>query len=338
MGALFGTTVPANLNNNDGNQSYSLGTQFRPNVNGNATHGEWYFPTTSPSAPVTIGIYRNSDNLLLGSATFPGGLSGGRHQVAFNPVIPLVALQDYTVALWTPDAYTSTGAYFATEQTRGDIYMPPNAGRFLEVEALTQPTSTFNSAAYFPDFIFSTGAGTTPFTKDYVTSWRVLASFTKDYTTSWRVLAAFTKDYATSWRVRNAFTRDYATSWAVRNSFTRDYAVSWDVLAGTAFSRDYPVSWRVFGSFTQDYAVAWRVLNAFSRDYAVAWNVLADTAFTRDYPVSWAIRNAFERDHFVRWRVLSDAPPTPFPADVAAMLEDYVVARLTPERVTAYLK
>lgn len=150
---IFGTEVPANLNNNDGD-SYSLGTRFRPSVNGQATHGEWYFPTTTPSAPVQMGIYRDSDQVLLRSATFPGGESGGRSQVAFVPPVDLVATIDYTVVVWTPDRYVSTGGYFGTDKTVGDLYCPVTAGRFLVSPILAFPDQSFGNANYWPDLVF----------------------------------------------------------------------------------------------------------------------------------------------------------------------------------------
>jgi hypothetical protein len=151
---IFGTEVPANLNNNDLPDKYSLGTRFQPAVDGQATHGEWYFPITSPSQPVQIGIFRNSDEVLLGSTTFAGGESAGRHQVAFSPAIDLVAGVEYTVAIWSSDTYVSTSGYFASDKTSGDLYCPAVAGRFLVSASLDFPDQSFGNANYWPDLIF----------------------------------------------------------------------------------------------------------------------------------------------------------------------------------------
>jgi hypothetical protein len=149
---IFGTEVPANLDNDDG--PYSMGTWFVLSVDGTATHGEWYFPSTPPSEPVQIGIYRDSDQALLGSATFPDGLSDGRHQVAFSPPIPLSAGVDYRVVIWTPDRYVSTSGYFNSDKTSGDIYCPPVAGRYLVGPSLAWPDNNFGNANYWADFVF----------------------------------------------------------------------------------------------------------------------------------------------------------------------------------------
>lgn len=150
---IFGNEVPVNLDNNDGD-SYTLGTWFYPQVNGTATHGRWYFPITSPTNPVVIAIFRDGDQAVLGSTTFPAGLNSGWHQAAFSSPIPLVADTSYRVAVLTPNRYVSTSGYFGTDKTSGDIYCPPVAGRFAVNSSLTWPDQNFGQASYWSDLVF----------------------------------------------------------------------------------------------------------------------------------------------------------------------------------------
>lgn len=150
---IFADEVPANLDNNDGDP-YSLGTRFEPLVAGQATHGRWYFSTTPATAPVQIAIYRDSDQQQLGSAVFPADRPQGWHQVAFDPPIALEALGQYRVVVWTPNRYVSTGAYFADSITRGDIFCPAVAGRFLVGPAMAFADQAFGTPSYWADFVF----------------------------------------------------------------------------------------------------------------------------------------------------------------------------------------
>lgn len=142
-------------------------------------------------------------------------------------------------------------------------------------------------------------------TRDYADTWRVLNSFaTRDYASNWRVLNALSRDYGSSWRVLNAITKDYADTWRVFGLWTRDYASTWDVLNGTAFTRDYASTWRVFNAVTRDYPSTWRVLGTWTRDYASVWRVL--NSLTRDYSGTWRVFNVITRDYVSTWAVLGD--------------------------------
>lgn len=159
---IFGTEVPADTLQDDG-VSYALGTKFQPQVDGQATHGEWYFPDVTPSQPVVIGIYRDSDQSLLGSATFAGTEAGGRFQVPFTPAINLTALTDYRVVVWTADNYVVTGGYFGVDKTSGDIYCPVLAGVYSENPPnIVWPNDTFGQANYWPDLVFQPGSAPDP--------------------------------------------------------------------------------------------------------------------------------------------------------------------------------
>lgn len=335
---LYGSDVPAAPDNSDG-VSYAMGTRFTPNVNGSATHGRWYFPANPPgdgvsSDPVRVGIYRNSDEVLLGATEFPlSATLNSWNQVAFTTPISLESGVEYTVVIWTYRRYVATGAYFANPRTVGDITMPATAGRFGESPlGLAYPNGSFNNGAYFADLVFVPAGSTTPFTRDYSSTWRITNAFAQDYSSSWRITNSFNRDYSSTWRVSNAFTRDYASSWGIRNAFTRDYASIWNVSGG--FTRDYTSSWNIRNSFTADYSSAWKVSNAFVRDYASSWNILADTSFVRDYSSTWRIRNGFTRDYLSRWNI---GDPVALPANVTAYLDAVLKAQLNPVTIEVRL-
>jgi hypothetical protein len=145
-------------------------------------------------------------------------------------------------------------------------------------------------------------ASTTPFTRDYSSTWRVFNALSADYASTWRVLNGITRDYSSTWRVTNALVADYVSSWRVFNALTKDYVSTWRVL--NALTQDYASTWRVLNSWTSDYASTWRVFNLWTRDYASTWDVLNGTAFTRDYVSTWRVFNAVSRDYASTWRVL----------------------------------
>lgn len=158
---LYGDAVPVILNGSDAT-AYAMGTRFTPAVAGTATHGRRYFPTTLPASPVSIAIYRNSDQSLRGSATFPGDTPAGWQQVAFSVPIELEAGIEYSVVFWTPAPYTATSQYFASARTNGaDLSMPASAGRFGAASGMAFPSSVSGNAAYFADLVFEPG-GTAP--------------------------------------------------------------------------------------------------------------------------------------------------------------------------------
>jgi hypothetical protein len=154
---LFGTTTPTITDASDA-VDYNLGTRFTPAVAGTATYGRWWFPTTIPDAavPVSIGIYRVSDQTLLGSATFPlGATLGAWNEVVFSPPIPLAAGVEYVVTAWTPDRYVATVGY-TWPFTSGDVTASASNGWLRNsADALAFPdVVSGNGAAYFADLVF----------------------------------------------------------------------------------------------------------------------------------------------------------------------------------------
>jgi hypothetical protein len=160
---IFGVETPATTDAADG-VSYTMGTRFTVAVAGTATHGRWFFPTNTPSAtiPVEMGIFRNTDQALLGSVQF--GLLptlGAWNQVAFSSPIALATGIEYTIYFWTPLRYVASSPY-AWPKTSGNLTTASTvAGRFAESPGgRVFPTNSFNNGNYFADLVFEPG-GTT---------------------------------------------------------------------------------------------------------------------------------------------------------------------------------
>lgn len=303
---IYGATTPVTANTNDGTR-YTLGTNFQVSTGTNLLKIRWYAPSSSPGAallPIKWQLWNVDTSSLVTNGTF-GTLTLG----AWNEVSPGVALTagvNYCVSIVT-DQYTATTHYFDSSITHGIITAPVAAGKFFDIgnssTTAVLPTGSFNNGGYFVDAEVGT-SGTTPFTRDYASTWRVLNGVTRDYASTWRVTNTLTADYASTWRVLNAFAaRDFASTWRVLNTFTADYASTWRVL--NAFTaRDFASTWRVLNALTRDYADTWRVTNAFARDYADTWVVLSGTAFNRDYASTWRVFNVLSADYVSSWRVL----------------------------------
>lgn len=212
----------------------------------------------------------------------------------------------------TPSAYTWSSGYTglitnasgagSNQGSFGAIATKPSAGTAAETPNVTWTSSA--SDRYILFIAFKAGSSTTPFTRDYASTWRVFNGLTRDYASTWRSFVTLTADYSSTWRVTNALTRDYVSTWRVTNALTADYSNIYRVLNAFA-ARDFASTWRVLNAFaTQDYASTWRSVNAFARDYLSTWDVLSGTSFVRDYPSTWRVFNGFSADYLSTYRVL----------------------------------
>jgi hypothetical protein len=364
---LFGTEVPAITNASDG-AVYVLGTRFTPAVNGTVTHGRWYFPTTAQNG-VIHGVYRTSDQVLLGQQSFPDATPSGWQQVAYGTPVSLVAGVEYLYALRLPSNYVATVGYpWPKVSTGGNLTAGTDNGWLINASAALQfpTTKSGNGASFFVDGVFSTGASTTPWSKDLDLRWRVLAGWAQDVDVRWRVLAAWQKDFDARWRVLNSWSKDVdvrwrllgqwsadvVLAWRTLNAWQKDVDLLWQVLNSTPWTKDVELRWRTLNNWSADVDLRWRTLNAWVRDVdlvwrvlgtwnkdlVVLWQVLAGTPWATDLQLVWRTRGQWQKDVTVLWRVLSEVPPTPLPADVRAVLEDYVQGNLTSDHVVERLQ
>lgn len=197
---LFGVTVPTSVNLDDGN-TYVLGTRFVPGVNGTITHLRRYFPTTAQNN-VTQGLYRETDQVLLGSVVWPDGTAAGWQQMALASPVAVVSGQGYQTTYFTPSRYVATSAY-GFPFTSGDLTAGAANGAFnASVVALQYATGSLGGTAIFADVIFEpAGSGTTTVTSDLDLRWRVRSLAASDLDLRWRVRALVASDLDLRWRV-----------------------------------------------------------------------------------------------------------------------------------------
>lgn len=240
---LFGGATPVILNADDGN-TYVLGTDFVPNVAGTITHARRYFPTT-PQSGVSMGLYRVSDQALLGSINFPDGTSAGWQQQAFSTPIAVTAGVQYQITYFTPSKYTATSAY-GFPFTSGDLTASaaPNGVFNASVPALQFASGNLGGTAVFADVVFEpAGSGTTTVTSDLAVRWRIRAAVTSDLAVRWGIRAAAISDLAVRWRIRGAVTSDLAVRWGVGGQVVSDLRVRWRVLADAVVTPIKQGSW-----------------------------------------------------------------------------------------------
>jgi hypothetical protein len=151
---LFGTEVPATVNNND-STPYTLGTRFTPQANGQITHIRWRVPDSAPSGNVTMGLYRNSDSVLLSSTTVSVAAAAGTWtQVALPSPVSVTSGAAYTAVVFTPDRYVSTNAYAWPKNNGANLISANPGGWYNGNFAIAFPNDNFGGANYFADVVF----------------------------------------------------------------------------------------------------------------------------------------------------------------------------------------
>lgn len=108
--AQYGT--PAVLNQSDGGQAYVLATRVTSSSDGFLDANEWWRPTSGPSITCTMTCHRVSDQVLLASKDFNGGLGTGVVQVAYDAPVAIQAGVTYAFGVRTNRyTYTAPGAF-----------------------------------------------------------------------------------------------------------------------------------------------------------------------------------------------------------------------------------
>jgi hypothetical protein len=164
--SLFTSQVPTARDNADGTDSYSMGTYFTPGVDGTITHIRWWFPQSAQPGGVAVkaNLFRTSDSAKLGGAdaSFASpGTPDAWNQVALTAPVTVTGGTQYCATVWTPLRYVSTGGFFGTGMTNGDLSAPAVAGRFTGGASgnVEFPTNSFGNANYFVDVLFEPAGG-----------------------------------------------------------------------------------------------------------------------------------------------------------------------------------
>lgn len=301
--SLFTTQTPAIGDTTDG-IGYTLATRIRPAVAGTVSGVRWFFPTVTPSAGVTGGLYRRTDDstgTLLASASFGTYTLGAWNTATFSSAVNVSANDDLYAAIYTPDRYVATGGFFtATTVTNGnltgpadDTVTPARNGRFASgVSSLTYPNGQFNGGCYFADVVFTATSSTTTVGQTTDLRWTV------------RAVAGATRDLR--WAVRAAIGRTRDLRWPVRTvaGATRD--VRWPVWAVAGATKDARWTARTVAGRTRD--VRWTVRALAGATTTVLWPVRYLTGRTRD--VRWQTRTATGNTTTEQWPVRALAGAT----------------------------
>jgi rhamnogalacturonyl hydrolase YesR len=152
------STLPANATGND-NSSVELGLRFLSNAAGNVSGARVYCALNS-SGTHTVHLW-NSKGSSLGTATLPA--CTGWTAVNFASPIAITAGSTYTISYHTTEYPWNTG-YFTSAVTSGNLTAPANAGVYRYGSSPAYPSSTWQSANYWVDVLFTPAASTPTYT------------------------------------------------------------------------------------------------------------------------------------------------------------------------------
>jgi hypothetical protein len=160
------TIVPGTVDSGDSG-SAELGVRFRSDVGGYIT-GIRYHKSTSNTGTHVGSLWSNTGTLL-GSATFVNESSSGWQQVSFTNPVAITAGTTYVASYFAPAGhYSYSGGFFTT----AGVDSPPlhalvngtdgSNGIYAMGATSAFPTTTFNSANYWVDVVFSTNLPSQP--------------------------------------------------------------------------------------------------------------------------------------------------------------------------------
>ncbi len=137
-----------------------VGVKFRATTNG-TIDGIRFYKGSMNTGTHTGGLW-TSGGSLLASATFTGETASGWQQVNFATPVPITAGTTYIASYQTTSGFFSaTAPYFTSQYTSGSLYALADGdeggnGIYLYNAANTFPTSSYQSANYWVDVVFTT--------------------------------------------------------------------------------------------------------------------------------------------------------------------------------------
>jgi len=180
------TATPTTPSDSD-TSAVTLGVKFKSDVNGTVTGIRFY--KGSGNTGTHVGNLWSSTGTKLATATFANETASGWQQVNFTTPVSITAGTVYVASYLAPvGRYAGDGGYFATA---GVDNAPLHAlkdgvsggnGVYAYGSAATFPSNTFNSANYWVDVVFSSGAPTAPAAPTGVTATGGNASATVSWT------------------------------------------------------------------------------------------------------------------------------------------------------------
>lgn len=156
--------VPAGGTDFDDSVALDLGLRFSVLTAGTITHARFRAADHLSGTP-RWGLYRQSDQSLLGWQDITSYTIGVWNTIALVTPIPIVTTEAYQAVLWTPNRYVAENGYLVSAITRGNIVAEAQGGRFAVQPGLDYPNNSFSNSCYFIDFVFQAAggpSGTTP--------------------------------------------------------------------------------------------------------------------------------------------------------------------------------
>ncbi len=160
------TVTPAILAAEDSN-AVQLGVKFRASIDGAVTGVRFY---KGPGNTGThVGKLWSASGSQLASAVFTNETETGWQQVSFDTPVPITAGTVYVASYHAPNGhYSADIAYFRDSGVdQGPLYLLRDGenggnGVYAYGTASTYPSASFNSANYWVDIVFTTGAVVPP--------------------------------------------------------------------------------------------------------------------------------------------------------------------------------
>jgi hypothetical protein len=146
--------VPTNVDAGDGS-SVNLGVKFAAATAGYVT-GVRFYKSAANTGTHTAALWA-ADGTQLATATFSGESASGWQTVSFSQPVAVTAGTTYVVSYSAPNGhYSADGAFFATAYSNGVLSAPAGANGVYLYGGPGFPNSSYNSANYWVDPIFTT--------------------------------------------------------------------------------------------------------------------------------------------------------------------------------------
>ena len=149
---FHGTTVPSNTFYPDPDP-VELALRFSSAVSGNITAIRWY-KDAAHTGVVTGRVYDNNQALIY-EGVFPDGVGWVEH--ILPAPIPINSGEEYVVSIHTTSGYISSGGYFTSPITVGNLTASTPNNIFLYGAGGSYPTDTWNASNYWVDVEFEAG-------------------------------------------------------------------------------------------------------------------------------------------------------------------------------------
>jgi hypothetical protein len=164
---IWASTAPPAVVDVGPDDPVELGVSFKSDFNGYVTGIRFFKSAANTGAHV--GNLWDSNGNLLASATFTGESASGWQQVSFPNPVAVTANTVYVASYHAPAGhYSVNGYYFANSGVdNAPLHAPQNGsgspnGPYAYGSPSVFPSSTYNSANYWVDVVFTYNAGVTP--------------------------------------------------------------------------------------------------------------------------------------------------------------------------------